>query len=624
MFAVALAWRFITFNGFTNDHYAHFALAQQLLLGERPIRDFSDPGWPLMYLVSAAAWRVGGDAMVVEWAVVALGFAFGAAFTMAAALRLSGSLVLAAIVTILELAIFPRSYSYPKMVAYGVAAVAMLAVATLPSTRRLLLLAVVIATAFLLRHDHGLYIGLASVVCVVVATGREWQLALRRVALLTAATAVLIGPWALYVAANGGLVNYFDRALEYARLEANATTLKTSPGFERVPGQPILGLARPSRPLVQITWKPGVTDAQRQALEQRYGLEHEREGEEEAQFYYVRDTGAANLRALADDGEVAGSVGLGRVSRPVWREMLASVSPLRVAPGLHTLRNAQAFLYWLFWILPAVAAVVAAFRARYVYVQPRPVTATVMGVSAMALLVDSGFLRDPLSARLADSIVAPAILGAWLLGVIWVHQWQASVPQFVFRAMSIALLVVTAASAATVAELSDRIDYTGIRDGLTGVRQRARFVNALLVSPHRQTLSPPSRVSAALMPFFGYVDRCTSPADQLLVTGDYGDVLVLAGRGFASDGVVFGVWYSSVAHQARTIEEMQQRPALFTLLIAEREFRTRYPQVFEFVQREYKPITRIDVDGGDPVHLMVSRHRRPAGVDRQTGWPCFS
>ena len=61
MFVVTVVWRFLTFTGFTNDHYAHLALAQQLLLGDRPIRDFSDPGWPLAYVLSAAAWQFAGS-----------------------------------------------------------------------------------------------------------------------------------------------------------------------------------------------------------------------------------------------------------------------------------------------------------------------------------------------------------------------------------------------------------------------------------------------------------------------------------------------------------------------------------------------------------------------------------
>ena len=35
LFAVTLARRFLTFTGFTNDYYAHLALAQQMLLDDR-------------------------------------------------------------------------------------------------------------------------------------------------------------------------------------------------------------------------------------------------------------------------------------------------------------------------------------------------------------------------------------------------------------------------------------------------------------------------------------------------------------------------------------------------------------------------------------------------------------
>src|SRR5688500_11699250 len=66
-FLATLGWRFVTFTGFTNDHYVHLALAQQMLMGERPVRDFIDSGWPLTYLLSAAAWRVFGDSLAIEW-----------------------------------------------------------------------------------------------------------------------------------------------------------------------------------------------------------------------------------------------------------------------------------------------------------------------------------------------------------------------------------------------------------------------------------------------------------------------------------------------------------------------------------------------------------------------------
>jgi hypothetical protein len=132
---VALAWRFLTFTGFSNDHYVHVALAQQLLLGERPIRDFLDPGLPLMYLLSAGAQLVGGARLGTEFAVVGTAFAVAAALTVAVAHRLAASLGIALLVTMIEVLSYPRSYSYPKLLAYAVASYAMLAVAERPRRR---------------------------------------------------------------------------------------------------------------------------------------------------------------------------------------------------------------------------------------------------------------------------------------------------------------------------------------------------------------------------------------------------------------------------------------------------------------------------------------------------------
>jgi hypothetical protein len=249
--------------------------------------------------------------------------------------------------------------------------------------------------------------------------------------------------------------------------------------------------------------------------------------------------------------------------------------------------------------------------------------AAVAGLAALTFLVNSGFLRDPLSDRLADAIVPPALLGAWLTGTIWTRQWQLRRLQIAGRVLTLVIAFVTTAAVAAIAALPERIDYTGIRDGMPGVRNRAAAITGLLSQSHRQTIAPPSRVSAGLMPFFAYLDRCTSPADQLIVTGDFADILVLSGRGFASDGVTFGVWYSSVVHQARTVADMKMRPALLTVLIGEKEFQARYPQVADYIAHEYEPMAGIEVAEVGRVQVLSHRRRAARGLDAQTGWPCF-
>ena len=625
-FAVTLAWRFLTFTGFTNDHYAHLALAQQWLLGDRPIRDFTDPGWPLTYLLSAAAWRLGGDAMWVEWALTATALGVAASCTLIAAHRLSGSLTVAAFVTMLEILIFPRTYSYPKLLAYAAAACVLTAVAARASWPRVVAAAAVTAAAFLLRHDHGLYIGIASAVCVGVTQLREGRspvaAAARRVAGLTLATAALLLPWIVFVALNGGLGAYFDTALEFARGEANASNLRSWPRITLIPGERLAGLARPDRPLAQVAWTPETDAATRGSLEARFGLELVRTSDE-GHFYYVRDTSPANLEALGDDPHVAGTTGLGRVARPAWRELLAALSPFRIAPALHTAANADAWLFWLFWMLPLVAGVILRRRALKRPERWPGEVALVSALVVLALLVDAGFLRDILRTRFSDAVVPPALLGAWLLGLCRARWPSHRLRQRAVQALGVVAIVITVAAITTVANTGERVALTGMDEGVDGLERRSAAVARLLAGPHRQAMAPPSRQAAALMPFFSYLDRCTSTADRIIVTGESPDVVVLAGRRFAGDGAVFGAWYSSAVHQDRTLEQLKARPALFVLLMDAAAFRTRFPVIDLYIQGAYELMGTVPVEGAEPIPILVYRDRMPDGTDAMTNWPCF-
>ena len=231
--AATAIWRFLTFTGFNNDHYIHLAPAQQMLLGDWPVRDFADPGMPLTYLVSAVARLVGGRALIVEWLVVAGAFAIGAAFTVLAAWRLSGSVTVALMVTLLEVIISPRSYGYPKIVLYAIAAWIIVVAAERMTRGRLVLLGVMTAVAFLFRHDHGLYIGAGALAITLLGHGREeWRRRRRDAGLLLLTIGALLAPWALFVEYHAGLVEYARNALVFARHEATASVLEAMPSID--------------------------------------------------------------------------------------------------------------------------------------------------------------------------------------------------------------------------------------------------------------------------------------------------------------------------------------------------------------------------------------------------------
>src|SRR5687768_13938678 len=264
VFALTLAWWLLTFPGFGNDHYVHLARAQQMLLGEWPVRDFVDPGMPLMYAVSAAAWRLAGGAIGTEVTVVATAFALGAAFTFLAAHALSGSIGIALLVTLAEVLIAPRSYSYPKILLYAVAAWGIVALARSASTWRIVLLGAFVATAFLFRHDHGLYIGAAAATFVVLRhLSHGPRVVVGRLAILAGAVAVTLLPWLLLVYHHQGLIDYLTSGIQFSRAEAGKTVLSTLPRPQFSPELGLVRLQPPYRPAASIKWADATDEATR-------------------------------------------------------------------------------------------------------------------------------------------------------------------------------------------------------------------------------------------------------------------------------------------------------------------------------------------------------------------------
>ena len=101
-FVVAFFFRWLTLSEFPNDHFDHVALAQQLRLGALPVRDFTDEGMPLAYVVSAVAWPLARSPFMSEAIVVSLGFAIAAALTFLAVTRLSHSSIAASVAVLAQ------------------------------------------------------------------------------------------------------------------------------------------------------------------------------------------------------------------------------------------------------------------------------------------------------------------------------------------------------------------------------------------------------------------------------------------------------------------------------------------------------------------------------------------
>lgn len=523
-FAAAVLWRFLTFSGFSNDHYVQVARGYQWLRGAWPVRDFVDPGMPATYALSALGRLAFGNQLRSEFVVMVLGFGAGAAATAWAAWRLAPSALIVAVVLALEILVSPRTYSYPKILLYGIAGVAVVALAASPTRRRVALCGVLIAAAFLVRHDHGLYIGLGCAAAVALRSGPV-PVRLRGLALIAAVTAACLAPWAIAVQAAQGLAPYFHAGIEFSRREAEVSALRAWPAWSG------------------IAW------------------------------------------------------------------------PLPVP-------SASAILYYVAYALPIVCAAIAWRRAvRGTAAWPGE-SAAVGGLALMALAVDRGFLRDPLAARLPDVIVPAALLGAWALGLAW------HVPSRTIAGASAgaALLGLVTVSAWRVGDVHSHLDDAGVFDGWRAIVSNGHDVAAELRRPQVDVERTPTRVSAALVPFFRYVARCTSDSDRLLVTGAYADVFIAADRGFAGGVVSYQEgFYASEADQRETIARLEREPVPFAVRIgvAEPIFTRGFPLVASYVDARFAPLGEVALPQEEGVRLLVDRRRPARGTDPSTGWPCF-
>ena len=233
---------------------------------------FSIPGSSLQNYLSTAAQLLFGYNLFGE-ALLTISFvALGTMLVFHLSARLSGSRWLAGAAALLTVLAYPRLYSYPKVFLY-VAAIGLVWLYARRGDRlHVILMAALTALAFLLRHDHGVYIAI-MMVCFLVL--REWGAAQmwRRLGLYSVVTGSLLLPFLVFVQTTTGLVSYAVGAGPLAQ-----TVAVTLPAFLGAPARfmvdrsvPLLVVDPPIGP-INVRWVDGTGDAARRDREVRYGL----------------------------------------------------------------------------------------------------------------------------------------------------------------------------------------------------------------------------------------------------------------------------------------------------------------------------------------------------------------
>jgi hypothetical protein len=516
LFAIGAAFRFLALkNGFVNDHFVYISGGRQMLLGEWPTRDWIDPGLPFMFAASALAQAIFGQTLFAEGMLVSIAFGLAAAFTAATVRRLTGSLALAIAAAVLEIAVFPRTYSYPKIAAYALEFWLYGRYVSRPTTPRLFAMAAGVAMAFMFRHDHGLFLWVGGLFTTLLAReSNRWGEALKDAVLFTACLVALLLPYLIYVHMYGDLWVYFRTGIEFSRREA-------------------------------------------------------------ARQWHV------------------------------WPRVFGDTRPLE-----------SAMVYELH-VLPLIASIVLFMNRKRD--DARALAARVLPVAVVGVLVNVSFIRDPLNTRLADAIVPAVTLGAWLLS----YAWSRSRLRALTIPVSLAFTLLLGASVLAVGSTYDEID----RAGLLGRRQEIphRFVERTSDLQARFTdYQLPTPAARRLVPFFQYLDRCTSRQDRLLIGGFMVEVPFYAQRLFAGGQEYFGAYFESNANQRFAFDRLRRQSVPFVILPTdyEDEFYNRFPAVAAYVRARYSPLTEVSVSDELTIHILVNRDMPVVSRDRETGWPC--
>jgi len=205
-----------SFAGLTDDHFFYVVRGWQILFGDIPVRDFVDHGAPLYYYIAAAVQTLFGRGTFSELAFSTTMLSVSATITFLLATRASGSILAGLAACLLHVWLGPRFYNYPKVLIYAVAIPLLWRFADRPSAPLRVGLAVLTVIGFLFRHDHGVFVGLATAVLMLSLLDLHLKERLRHLAIYVGLVVILVAPYFLFIQVNGGLVSYFRQASAWA------------------------------------------------------------------------------------------------------------------------------------------------------------------------------------------------------------------------------------------------------------------------------------------------------------------------------------------------------------------------------------------------------------------------
>ena len=597
---LTIAYRYLSFTDFSNDHFVHLSAAQQIAMGELPVRDFVERGLPLMPLISVAGQMLLGEGLRSELWVIALAYGIAAALTYLVSLQLSGSAIVAGLGALLPVAVYPVSYSYPKLLAPALGFAAACWYCAKPDTPRAVLMAVAVAVAFLLRHDLGVFLG-ASVVAMMVAYHGVSRQTLISAARVAAIAVLIVAPYLVWVQVFEGLGTYVREGMVFSQREAQRANWWTPPPFAVDSSRPMFERFAHG-PVVNVRWQPDAAEASIADAESRHRLVRQALNSPQSWTYEMRRWSSSDIERLVKDPLAADTQGIDRSAYSLQVSAPTGITSWLVnvygpGEGLRFRANATAALFYLVWVVPIAAAVVLA-RA---WSTSTPTTRALVAISlVMQFAMNLTMLRDPIETRIRDVLVPVSLLIAWLSGRYWQatlagqgSRATASMWSTVIRRVAVAVvLLLIVGGTAAVGDASTQIERTNVANGIDGINLRLRTI--------RRALSPPDQRTGPLAPAYRTLvtslARCTPPGSRLLTLTFAPEIFFYTHRGFAGGHVSFSPgYYTSDRDATVLLQRVSSEDVPFVILDSqtEGEMLGDYPRIGSYVRSNYHEAWRV-------------------------------
>jgi hypothetical protein len=315
----------------------------------------------------------------------------------------------------------------------------------------------------------------------------------------------------------------------------------------------------------------------------------------------------------------------------------AAGSPSTVTRSVAIVRdNITAWTFYAELALPLVALALltvspAAFRPNWPHARAKIGTVAVLG-----LVLDAGFLRSPLQARLADPSVPLAILLAWILVALvrLLVVTRDLRPSLRGRAALVRLAGVAAVApllfvfaAGMTRDLYDRLDKANLTERFGKGFERASSIADQLRREWRLESWLERADRPELYDLVFYVNACTLPTDRVLIQGYLPQVLTLARRAFAGGHADLRPgFFTSTSAQDLTVARLTRQSVPIVLLEADESlenFRESFPIVTAYLDQHYRVAGTREFDGRFGTTVLVRRDREPTGTYAPLGWPCY-